>query len=54
MEGDLGKYDVLSDRLKLSDTVIILNFDFLTCFTRAFKRFKRADMIFGGGCLLGV
>lgn len=38
MDGDLGKYDVLSERLKLADTVIILNFPFWTCFIRAAKR----------------
>src|SRR5688572_1825764 len=35
MDGDLGKYDVLSERLRLADTVIILNFSFWTCFLRA-------------------
>ncbi len=40
MDGDLGKYDVLSERLKLADTIIILNFPFWTCFSRALKRSK--------------
>jgi adenylate kinase family enzyme len=40
MDGDLGKYDVLSERLKLADTIIILNFSLWTSFGRAFKRSK--------------
>ena len=40
MDGDLGKYDVLSKRLKYADTVIILNFPFRICFIRALKRSK--------------
>ena len=40
MDGDLGKYDVLNERLKLADTIIILNFPFWTCFLRALKRSK--------------
>ena len=38
MDGDLGKYDVLSERLKYADTVIILNFPLFTCAWRAFRR----------------
>src|SRR3990167_8538521 len=36
----LSKYDVLNERLKLADTIIILNFPFWTCFLRASKRSK--------------
>jgi adenylate kinase family enzyme len=40
MDGDLGVYDALSERLKHADTVIVLNFSFWTCFTRAVRRSK--------------
>lgn len=38
MDGDLGKYDFLSERLKYADAVIILDFPLFTCAMRAFKR----------------
>lgn len=38
MDGDLGKYDVLSERLNYADTILVLNFPFWTCFLRALKR----------------
>ena len=40
MDGDLGKYDVLSERLKFADTVMILDFPLRICFPRALKRSK--------------
>jgi adenylate kinase family enzyme len=38
MDGDLGKYDVLSERIKYADTIIILSFPLWVCFKRALKR----------------
>jgi adenylate kinase family enzyme len=38
MDGDLGKYDVLSERLKFADTIIILDFPLWACFFRALRR----------------
>ena len=38
MDGDLGKYDVLSERLKYADTIIVLSFPLWTCIKRALKR----------------
>src|SRR5262245_27689208 len=44
MDGDFGVYDVLSERLKAADTIIILNFSLWVCFLRAFRRSKeRSD-----------
>jgi hypothetical protein len=38
MDGDLGKYDVLSTRLKYADTILILDFSLLRCAFRAMRR----------------
>jgi hypothetical protein len=40
MDGDLGPYDVLGVRLGRADTVILLDFPFLTCAWRALRRSK--------------
>ncbi|MBI2064643.1 MAG: adenylate kinase [Candidatus Yanofskybacteria bacterium] len=38
MDGDLGKYDVLSERIKDADTIIILSFPLWICLKRALGR----------------
>lgn len=38
MDGDLGKYDVLSARLQHADTIVLLDFPLATCLLRAFRR----------------
>ena len=38
MDGDLGRYDDLSVRLKAADTVLVLDFGLLLCLTRALRR----------------
>ena len=38
MDGDLGRYDDLSVRLKAADTVLVLDFDLLPCLWRALGR----------------
>ncbi|MBR0846288.1 hypothetical protein JQ543_00925 [Bradyrhizobium diazoefficiens] len=40
MDGDLGRYDVLGVRLQAADTVIVLDFGFFLCLTRAIRRSK--------------
>jgi adenylate kinase family enzyme len=38
MDGDLGRYDVLSVRLQAADTVLVLDFGVLLCAIRAISR----------------
>lgn len=38
MDGDLGRYDDLSVRLKAADTVLVLDFGLLLCLARALRR----------------
>lgn len=44
MDGDLGPYDVPGVRLEAADTVILLDFSFRRCASRAIRRSReRAD-----------
>ncbi len=44
MDGDLGPYDVLGERLTRADTVLILDFSLARCTWRALRRSReRAD-----------
>ncbi len=38
MDGDLGRYDDLTVRLKAADTVLVLDFGLLLCLRRALRR----------------
>src|SRR5258708_33419491 len=44
MDGDLGPYDAVEVRLRAADTIIFLDFSFVRCAWRAFRRSpERAD-----------
>lgn len=44
LDGDLGPYDVIEPRLRAADTIILLDFSFVRCAWRAFRRaHERAD-----------
>jgi adenylate kinase family enzyme len=44
LDGDLGPYDILEVRLRVADTVIVLDFSLFRCAWRAFRRSReRAD-----------
>ena len=44
LDGDLGSYDVPEIRLKAADTIILLDFSFIRCASRAIRRSReRAD-----------
>jgi adenylate kinase family enzyme len=44
MDGDLGPYDVVDDRLDAADTIIVLDFSLVRCALRAIRRSReRAD-----------
>jgi|SRR5579864_1034186 len=38
MDGDLGPYDALEERLRIADTIVVLDFSLLRCVWRAFRR----------------
>ena len=38
LDGDLGPYDVLEVRLQAADTIIVLDFSFVRCASRAIRR----------------
>src|SRR5438270_6673284 len=44
MDGELGLYDAVEERLRMADTIILLDFSLLRCAWRAFRRSReRAD-----------
>lgn len=44
MDGDLGPYDAVEERLLAADTIVVLDFSLLRCAWRAFRRSReRAD-----------
>jgi hypothetical protein len=44
MDGDLGPYDVVEVRLRIADTIIVLDFSLPRCLWRALRRSReRAD-----------
>lgn len=44
MDGDLGPYDAVEERLRAADTIVLLDFSLLRCVWRAFRRSReRAD-----------
>ncbi|HEY2114314.1 MAG TPA: adenylate kinase [Candidatus Angelobacter sp.] len=44
MEGDLGPYDAIEERLRAADTIVLLDFSLPRCAWRAFRRSReRAD-----------
>ncbi|SRR6476659_2920720 len=38
MDGDLGPYDALEERLRAADTIVVLDFSLLRCAWRTFRR----------------
>jgi len=38
MDGDLGSYDALEERLQIADTIVVLDFPLLRCAWRTFRR----------------
>jgi len=38
MDGDLGPYDALEERLQIADTIVVLDFSLLRCAWRTFRR----------------
>ena len=38
MDGDLGPYDALEERLRMTDTIVVLDFSLLRCAWRTFRR----------------
>jgi adenylate kinase family enzyme len=42
LDGDLGPYDVVEVRLRAADTVIFLDFSFVRCAWRAFRRSRES------------
>jgi adenylate kinase family enzyme len=44
MDGDLGPYDVVEERLRAADTIVLLDFPLLRCAWRALRRSReRSD-----------
>jgi hypothetical protein len=38
MDGDLGPYDALEERLRMADTIVVLDFSLLRCAWRTLRR----------------